>query len=392
MSDRARVIVAGSGAGAILLVRRDDLPLGERWDLPRGAEGAELGARLVDAQDELVIERVDAAHEHPAPQPFAWHALGELAARWQNAGIALSGDAARVISRMMRGERGRIALAPAEGATSIEIAPGLRMIAVRTPTLPPAEHTNLFVIGGRDAVLIEPATPDPAELDRVAEWVGALEAEGTELRAILATHHHVDHLSGARALREALGVPLVAHPETASRSGAVRFDAFLADGEQVRGLSMRAVLTPGHAPGHLCFLEERSGALVAGDMVAGVGTILIEPGDGDMALYLESLRRLAGLDAHALVPAHGGVLRPPGLVLERYVEHRLAREQRVLDALRDHGAPARPAELLARAYADAPRSVWPLAALSTEAHLQKLERDGLVRRAPEGWIPAGAVS
>lgn len=384
MREPARVLTAPGASGvAIALIRRDDLPLGERWDLPRGGEAADTGAVQVGAREGLLLERVDAAHEVALEPPLAWHAADALLDRWRRAEVALSADAARVVSRLGSDE---ISLAPAEGASSIEIAPGVRMVAVRTPTLPPAEHTNLFVVGARDAVLIEPATPDPAELDRVAEWVGALEAEGLELRAIAATHHHADHVSGARALRDALGAPLVAHPETAARARAVRFDGELADGAHVGSLALRAVLTPGHAPGHLCFLDEASGALLAGDMVAGVGTILVEPGDGDMALYLESLRRLAALGSTALAPAHGGVLRPPGIILERYVEHRLARERRVLDALREQPKPARAVELLPRAYADAPRAVWPLAALSTEAHLLKLERDGHVRREPAGWV------
>ncbi|AKF07046.1 MBL fold metallo-hydrolase [Sandaracinus amylolyticus] len=378
----ARVVIDGR---AILLARRDDLPLGERWDLPR--DGDTIG--VVEQRDELVIERVESASEHPVAPPLAWHTLDALRAQWGRAEIALTADAASVVRGIARDA---IVLAPIEGETSIEIAPSLRMIAVRTPTLPPAQHTNLFVIGSRDAVLIEPATPDRSELDRVAEWVGALEATGITLRAIAATHHHVDHVSGARALRDALAAPLVAHPETARRTPrGITFEPSLADGSRIvldggEPITLRAVLTPGHAPGHLCFLDERSGALIAGDMIAGVGTILVEPGDGDMALYLESLRRLAALDARAIVPAHGGVMRPPGIVLERYVEHRLARERRVLDALTAHATPARPGDLLPMAYADAPRSAWPLAALSTEAHLIKLEHDGRAKRTERGWV------
>lgn len=383
---RARVI--RTRAGELLLARREDGPLGERWDLPRGAEGAAIEGRLEDERDAWVAVCADA--RAPVDAPLAWHAAGELARRFGAGEVTLSADAARVV----RGrEGGAVELAAREGGSTIELAPGVRMMAVRTPTLPPAEHTNLFVIGGRDAVLVEPATPHAEELDRVAEWVGALEGEGIRLRAILATHHHVDHVGGARALGELLEVPLVAHAETDARlPRGVRAAERLADGARIEldgpeRIALRAVLTPGHAPGHLCFFDEGSRVMIAGDMVAGIGTILVEPGDGDMALYLESLRRMAALDPSALAPAHGGVLRPPRAVLERYVEHRLAREQRVLEALRRLARPASPADLLPDAYADAPKAVWPLAALSTEAHLLKLQQDGHTRRTGTGsWV------
>ena len=52
------------------------------------------------------------------------------------------------------------------------------------------------------------------------------------------------------------------------------------------------LITPGHHPGHICLLSKAG--LVAGDMVAGIGTILIPPGTGDMDLYIEQLQRLEG--------------------------------------------------------------------------------------------------
>ena len=99
------------------------------------------------------------------------------------------------------------------------------------------------------------------------------------------------------------------------------------------------MFTPGHAPGHLCFVDAAARAIVAGDMVASVGTIIIEPDDdGDMRLYLESLRRLRGeVDGGAtcLLPAHGPPITDGGARLDFYVAHRLEREARVAAALGD---------------------------------------------------------
>ncbi len=270
------------------------------------------------------------------------------------------------------------------------VAPHLRVMPVRTPTLPPATHTNTFLIGTGEAVLVEPASPYEDEIGRMLQWVDEARAEGVRMAAILATHHHPDHVGGATRLAERLSLPLWAHEMTAQRlQGAVRFDRLLEEGERIElsgptPTALTAVHTPGHAPGHLCFIDEATGILIAGDMVASVGTIIVEPVDGDMTLYLDSLRRMIALEPAGLLPAHGGVIETARAMLEFYIEHRLMREAKVFEALEAHG-PGRPVDIVAQAYDDAPKAVWPLAVRSIEAHLIKLEREGRVERDPAGW-------
>lgn len=270
------------------------------------------------------------------------------------------------------------------------VAPHLRVMPVRTPTLPPATHTNSFLIGTGEAVLVEPASPYEDEIGRMVEWVDEARAEGVRVAAILATHHHPDHVGGATQLAERLSLPLWAHEMTAQRlQGAVQFDRLLGEGERIElsgptATALTAVHTPGHAPGHLCFIDEATGILIAGDMVASVGTIIVEPVDGDMALYLDSLRRMIALEPAGLLPAHGGVIERARAMLEFYIEHRLMREAKVFDALQAQG-PGRPLDIVAQAYDDAPKAVWPLAVRSIEAHLIKLEGEGRVERDPAGW-------
>ncbi len=273
------------------------------------------------------------------------------------------------------------------------VAPGVEQLALRTPTLPPATHTNSFVVGTREAVLIEPASPYREEVDRVVAWVEERKATGLTLRAILLTHHHVDHAGGAAELRNRLGLPIWAHAATAQRlEGQVEVDRLLEHGERIElegptPVTLEAVHTPGHAPGHLCFLAREANVMIAGDMIAGIGTILIEPTDGDMQLYLQSLAAMDALDTAALLPAHGDPIVDPRGRLRFYIQHRLKREAKIAAALdllsRDR--PTAIQELLPHAYADTPEAVWPLACLAAEAHLIKLVREGRAELTAQGY-------
>ena len=237
------------------------------------------------------------------------------------------------------------------------------------------------MVGRRRLAVIEPATPyaeERADLDAV---VDELASAGGEVVAILLTHHHVDHIGYAEELRARTGAPIFGHAQTAARLG-FAVDVELSDGAEVEldaGFSLAALHTPGHAPGHLVYCERRSGVMYAGDMVAGIGTILIDPEDGgDMAAYLHSLDRMAAAGPSLLVPAHGPVLRDPEGCVRRYKAHRQMREDRVLAAIGEE--PRDLSEVLAAAYADTPQELWWLASRSLAAHLFKLEAEGRVYR------------
>jgi glyoxylase-like metal-dependent hydrolase (beta-lactamase superfamily II) len=267
-----------------------------------------------------------------------------------------------------------------------EVARDASAFAALTPTLPPATHTNSYALGARDVLLVEPATPYEDEHREWLSWARSLPASGRKPVAIVATHHHPDHVGGLEVLIRELGLPLWAHQATADRvdvpvaRALVEGEALVLDGPTPQ--RWEVLHTPGHAPGHVCLWNPDDRALVAGDMVASVGTILIAPHDGDMRVYLEQLERLARLGARVALPAHGEPIGDPTALFRFYIQHRLAREAKVVAAVSACGPGGGTAEeVLARAYDDTPRAIWGAAMLSLQSHLAKLVTEGKVREA-----------
>ena len=269
----------------------------------------------------------------------------------------------------------------------IEFQRGVLLVPLRTPTLPPATHTNCLLLGDEALWVIDPGSPWESQQRRLEAALEALAQDGRRPQGIVLTHYHHDHVAGAMALSARLSLPILAHPETAARlEGEVRIDRLLTDGEplEASGRAWRLLHLPGHTRGHLCLFEERSRAVIAGDLIAGTGTVVIDPPDGDMHDYLASLDRLLALSPGTLYPAHGPVIPGGARLLAATVQHRLAREAKVVAALEAARGPSTPEELVPHAYAEADPSVYPLAARSLLSHLLKLERDGRAARDAEG--------
>jgi len=265
--------------------------------------------------------------------------------------------------------------------------PGILTAPLRTPTLPPATTTNTVLVGEERVHVVDPATPEPSEQARLFETLDRWRAEGRRLESVLLTHHHADHVGAVRATAERYGLAVLAHVETLRRldlSGLVT--RAIVDGECLplgrspdgrEGWELRARHTPGHAAGHLVFIDSRYRCAVVGDLVSTLSTIVIDPPEGHMRTYVESLRAILDEDVGVLIPAHGPAKREGRAVLEYHLARRAQREEKLLGALT--AGPGSLDSLLPVVYDDAPEEVLPYARRSLLAGLQKLVEDGHAR-------------
>lgn len=279
------------------------------------------------------------------------------------------------------------------GDVSTELAPARpvwlspRVLRITAPngSMMTGPGTNSYFIGtpgADDWALLDPGPDDDSHVQAL------MAAAPGRVTRIVVTHTHKDHSPAAAALKRHFGAPslgrVAAHMEWQD-AGFVP-DQVLADGDRLQlggDATLRVIHTPGHASNHLCFLLEQERLLFTGDHIMQGSTVVINPPDGDMAVYLASLRRLLDEDLDWLAPGHGFLIDQPHAAVKQLVAHRLQREARVLQALRAL-APAGEDALRDAVYAETPKHLHGVALRSLRAHLQKLQAEGAARQRGDG--------
>ena len=278
----------------------------------------------------------------------------------------------------------------------VYFSPGVFVAPLSTPTLPPATTTNTLIAGLDRLYIIDPATPDQAEQQRLFNKMDEMISEGRTFEAILLTHHHIDHVGAVDAVSRRYRLPVRAHEETFLRidAGYIKGEP-LADGDRLElgtapdgsgDWHLKVMHTPGHAVDHLCYIDSRYHAAIVGDMLSTVSTILIDPPEGHMRTYLHSLNRLLDIPVKTLYPAHGLPHHDGHSLIRRFLRHRQGREDAIKSALTD--APRSIDQLLPEVYAEVSESIYPIASRALLAGLIKLEEDGFSKRQGAGWLLA----
>lgn len=270
----------------------------------------------------------------------------------------------------------------------IEINPRMTIFPVRTKTLPPATHTNCFIVGKREFVVIDAASPFAEEQSKLHLLIDDYYDRGYRCRAIIVSHLHRDHFGGETALRDHLRdkygitVPILGHRITADDlKGSVAFDGFLEDSERIAlkdaeggAFDLEVLHTPGHARGHLAFYDPEMQFLLSSDNVVGFGTVVIAPPQGDMREYLRSLERMRDLPClRFLAGSHGAAVFNAREKIQDYIDHRLEREQQVIEQLALGNDS--PETIAAEIYRGLDPRLIPLAEATVAAHLEKIRKD-----------------
>ncbi len=227
--------------------------------------------------------------------------------------------------------------------------------------------------------LLDAGVGDDSHINAIANTLG-----DNGLQLLFVTHEDPHHNGGLAAIRWKWQHVRV-----------VKFGEFAEQTLPAGDTELRPIHTPGHAPDHLCFLDEREGELYCGDLLRAGGTIVIPASQGgDLAQYLSSLNRIRALKVRRIYPGHGPVIDEPAAVIDEYIRHRARREAQILEALR--GGTTSLEAIVTRVYGMLDPPFAAAAADTVLAHLLKLRNEGTASSVGIPWeqnpadVPAAA--
>ena len=263
-----------------------------------------------------------------------------------------------------------------------ELAAGVRRIVAPNPSMMTGPGTNTYLLGERDIAVIDPGPAIAEHIENI------LLKTKSSIRWILATHTHPDHSPGVALLAERCAAEVlgIAAPDGRQQDKSFTPTRVLSDGDtlETAEFCLEAVHTPGHASNHLCYRYVEHNWLFTGDHVIDGSTVVINPPDGNMQHYIESLQRCKALDCDVLAPGHGELIADPERAIDWIIEHRLEREAKVLAAVAAN-PDLTTRELVPHVYKDVAEKLYRLAERSLLAHILKLEADRVVVQDNGRW-------
>lgn len=248
--------------------------------------------------------------------------------------------------------------------------------------------TNSYVVGDETVIVIDPGPDDDLHLAALVSAIGR-----RPVSHILVTHTHRDHSPLSSRLKAMTGAITVGEgPHRYITPAGTEFsnimdasadfeftpDHAVKDGNRIDcgRFGITAVATPGHAENHMAFALEGTGILFSGDHVMGWATTIVAPPDGSMQSYLDSLERLAARDDRLYMPGHGDTIENPRQRVRALKTHRLQREAAILEKIRQGEKSLN--RIVEKVYASTDKRLHGAAALTTMAHLERLQKLGRI--------------
>jgi len=219
----------------------------------------------------------------------------------------------------------------------MQILPDIHRIAIGKPNIKGLYPPNVYMILGERVAIIDTGYNQTHDINTRSVYLGGL--GDPQVQTIILTHRHIDHVGGASSLHRKTKAPIVAHANEKTfiedQLEGIKLHQTVEDNEiiDIGNFTLQIIHTPGHTMGSICILIKEMGVLFTGDTIMGFGTSVINPDEGDMGLFLDSLNKLLEVDCNTILPGHGNPVLDPKSKIHELIEHRLDREQKMLKFL-----------------------------------------------------------